>query len=159
MTYWEKLLLSQKRIGKSGLTIPFIIGSQNYTNTVQKDNIEELLLDIVQNSNFEITLRICADIHTLILEKRNPKNLIYYPKFENHTQSNFSVAKTLKESLGDSVEEIIMELIIEFQDLIDNELFSAQPSQDKRIASWAKFSELEDIPFILMSLNEQIEII
>jgi hypothetical protein len=50
MKYWEQLLLSQRNRGKNGLTIPFIIGSQNFLNTDKKDNIEELILDILKNS-------------------------------------------------------------------------------------------------------------
>jgi hypothetical protein len=149
MKYWEQLLLSQRNRGKNGLTIPFIIGSQNFLNTDKKDNIEELILDILKNSSFEITLRLCADIHTLILEKRNPNNVVYYPSYNNIEQSKFSVSKSFKDDFGNTVEEVIIILTNQFKKIIDDKTFSAQSSQDGRIAKWKFFSNSEDIPFLV----------
>lgn len=157
MKYWQQLLLSQRNKGKNGLTIPFIIGSQIFLNTDKKDNIEELILDIIKNSSFEITLRLCADIHTLILEKRNPNNVVYYPTFNNSEQSKFSVSKIFKDDFGNSIEEIIKILTIQFQEIINKKTFSAQSSQNERIAKWEYFSDSEDIPFIINSFQNMRE--
>lgn len=154
MKYWEKLLLSQRSIGKHGLTIPFIIGSQNYLKTDKKDNIEQLILDIIESASFEITLRICSDIHTLVLEKRNLKNLVYYPNLNNSKQSKFSVAKILESDFGKNIEQIIGILTNQFQKTIDDEKYSAQISQDERVVVWDFFSELNDIPFIKNSFQK-----
>ena len=154
MKYWEKLLLSQRSIGKNGLTIPFIIGSQNFLNTDNKDNIEQLILDIVENSSFEVTLRLCSDIHTLILEKRNLRNLVYYPNLNNCEQSKFSVAKSFENDFGKNIEQIIVTLTEQFQKTIDDKKFSAQISQNERIVIWDFFSEFTDIPFIKNSFQK-----
>ena len=155
MKYWEKLLLSQRIKGKDGLTIPFLIGSQNFLNTDEKDNIEKLFINILMNGSFEITLRFCINIQTLILEKRKPQNAIYFPKFNHNEQSKFSVAIGLKNELWNNVENIIIELENQFQSKIEQNKFSAQSNLYERTAQWGKFSDSEDIPFIKESFQKE----
>lgn len=45
MKYWEKLLLSQRTIGKHRITIPFIIGSQNF----QLQKVLRMTLETILN--------------------------------------------------------------------------------------------------------------
>ena len=156
MEYWKKILKSQRARGKSGLTIPFIIGSQHFLKQKKyKYDIPKLIFEIVEKGIFEITLTLCPDIHTLILEIKKPYKKVYYPKFNGNEQINLSVAITLMDEFGDTIENIISKLAERFQDKINNGEFSAKNSQDQREAIWDSFCEIEDIPFIIGSLNEE----
>lgn len=153
MEYWKKLLLFQRQLGKNGLTIPFIIGSQNLIPFNPYYDISKLILEIVLNESFEVTLSLCPDIHTLILEIKKPYKYVYYPKFNDKEQTKFSLGINLREDLGETIEEIIPKLIKEFQEIIDAKTFSAKISQDERFAIWDVFCETKDIPFIMNSFN------
>ncbi len=150
MKYWEALLTNQHKRGRDGLTIPFIIGSQMYLPIVklEKQNVEDLILDIVSNNSFETCLRYCMGIETLILEIRKPNNNVYYPNYNGQKQINFSIGLALKDIFGDSVENVIQLLTDDFQPLIKKNLFSAEPDMYERSAQWRVFNETDDIPFI-----------
>ncbi len=155
MEYWEKILKSQRGRGKSGLTIPFIIGSQHFLKQKKYEyDIFQLIFEIVEKGTFEVTLTLCPDIHTLILEIKKPYKNVYYPKINGNEQTNLSVAINLIDEFGDTIENIISKLVEKFQDKINNGEFSAKNSQDQREAIWGSFSEIEDYPFIIKSLNE-----
>ena len=155
MEYWKKILKSQRGRGKSGLTIPFIIGSQHFLKQKKYEyDISQLIFEIVEKGTFEVTLTLCPDIHTLILEIKKPYKNVYYPKFNGNEQTNLSVAINLIDEFGDTIENIISKLVEKFQDKIINGKFSAKNSQDQREAIWGSFCEIEDYPFIIESLNE-----
>lgn len=155
MEYWKKLLKSQRDRGKSGLTIPFIIGSQRFLKQKKYEyDISQLIFEIVEKGTFEVTLTLCPDIHTLILEIKKPYKNVYYPKFNGNEQINLSVAISLMDEFGETIENIISKLVDKFQDKIINGEFSAKNSQDQREAIWGNFCEIEDFPFIIESLNE-----
>ncbi|WP_127845486.1 hypothetical protein [Psychroflexus aestuariivivens] len=148
MTYWEILLTAQKKKGKSGLTIPFLIGSQLIIkNKADIQNIKDLILDIVENSSFEVNLRYCINCKTLILEKRNIRNYAFFQDYNNKPQSNLSIAKFHKNDLGTSIEDLIISLESKFNFPIKNKTFSSKPNPDGRIPEWEFFSN-EDIKFI-----------
>tara|TARA_R110001606_G_scaffold393475_1_gene563446 strand:- start:306 stop:782 length:477 start_codon:yes stop_codon:yes gene_type:complete len=155
MKYWKILLKEQRDKGKSGLSIPFIIGSQAYLpfKKHSKQSISELLIDISQNNSFETSLRYCMNTQTLILEVRKTKNAVYFPKYKGNEQKNLSVAISF-DNLGESIEEIIKELEDRFKEPIDKQLFSAEPNSDKRTAVWRKYTDYEDIPFITNSFKK-----
>ena len=154
MKYWELLLRKQRERGRDGLTLPFLIGSQEYlTTTHKKQSIEDLILDMVSNQSFETCIRYCMGTQTLIWEIKKPKNNVYYPIFRDQEQRNLSVASLLKSDLGDNIEILIERLIADFQDTIDKALFSAEPDTYDRTANWKAFSVDEDIPFIKSSFN------
>tara|TARA_R110001632_G_scaffold150788_1_gene268283 strand:- start:38 stop:523 length:486 start_codon:yes stop_codon:yes gene_type:complete len=149
MKYWEILLREQRERGKSGLTIPFIIGSQRYlpAETMKEQTISDLIVEISKNDSFETNLRYCMDVQTLILEMRKAKNAVFFPKYKNVAQKNLSVALSF-DNLGNSLEEIIPELESKFQEPIEKGLFSAKPNADGRTVVWKEYAEDEDIPFI-----------
>lgn len=148
MKYWEVLLIKQRERGRDGLTIPFIIGSQKFLpNNFARQIIKELIKDIVSSNSFETCIRYCIGTQTLILELRKPKNAIYYPKYNGQKQTNMSVAVFLKVKLGLNIDNLIDKLVEDFQEPINNELFSAVPNVDARNVIWETFSN-EDIQFI-----------
>lgn len=148
MKYWETLLQKQREIGKNGLTIPFLIGSQNYLpKSSHKQTIRELIEDMIKNDSFEKCLRYCIGTQTFIIEVRKGKNAVYYPKINEQDQLNFSVGLHHRNDFTDHIDELIKELIHRFQEPIDNEIFSAEPNVDGRSANWNKFSD-KNISFI-----------
>ena len=158
MKYWEVLLTKQRERGKAGLTLPFLIGSQEYLPSSHIQNgIEDIILDILSSNSFETCIRPCLDTHTLILEIRNPKNNVFFPTYNNETQSNLSIAILLKSDLGDSIKLLIEKLIEEFQEPITKGLFSAEPNVNGRSPIWNPFS-YDDITFIQQCFAEQTTI-
>jgi len=154
MKYWEVLLTKQRERGKDGLTIPFLIGSQNYLPSIHiRQDIEGLILDIVSSNTFETCLRYCMGTQTFILEIRKPRNSVFFPTYKTETQSNFSVSVFSKDDLGDNVEKLIAKLIERFQDVIDEGKFSAVSNVDARQPDWRPFSGDDDIPFIKNSFK------
>lgn len=154
MKYWEILLIEQRARGKSGLTIPFLIGSQGYLNfpDINEQTISELIVDISQSNSFETCLRYCMDTQALIFEIRQINNAVYFPKHNDVEQQNLSVAVSF-DNLGNSLETIISELESQFQEPIDKVLFSAEPNVDERIAVWKEYNN-EDISFIRNSFKK-----
>ncbi|WP_158618336.1 hypothetical protein [Flavobacterium bomense] len=146
--YWEILLKKHRDKGKDGLTIPFIIGSQNYLpNNSYKQNISELIYDIVSSNLFEICIRFCMGTNTFIAEIRKERNVCYFPKINNNEQNKLSVGIYHKNDFGESIKELIENLIEKFQNPIDNKTYSAEPNTNERTAKWNKFSA-EDKIFI-----------
>ena len=146
--YWEILLEKHREKGKDGLTIPFIIGSQNYLpQNNYRQNIFEFISDIISSNIFEICIRYCMGTNTFIAEIRKEKNACYFPNLNNKKQNKLSVGIYHKKDFGESVDELIKSLIEKFQDPIDNETYSAEPNSYERTVKWNKFSE-EDRIFI-----------
>src|SRR5690242_16394422 len=101
MEYWEILLIKQRERGKDGLTIPFLIGSQQFLkNNNEKQNIRDLIHDIAQSDSFETCIRHCMGTQTLIAEIRKAKNVVYYPTNNTEEQKNLSVGIMSKTDLG-----------------------------------------------------------
>lgn len=149
MKYWELLLTKQRERGKDGLTLPFLIGSQNYLpDTHFKQSIEDLIFDMVSSETFETCIRYCMGTQTFIFEIRKPQNSVYYPTHQNAEQTNLSASISFKKELGDSIDFLIDFLENNFQDKIDAGHFSAVPNTYEKTANWTAFSEDEDIAFI-----------
>lgn len=141
--------MKQRERGKEGLTLPFLIGSQNYLQETHfKQSIEDLILDMVSSETFETCIRYCTGTQTFIFEIRKLKNRVFYPIHQNSEQRNLSVAIFLKNEFGDSIDSLIYFLNENFQDKIDAGHFSAVPNTYERTAHWTAFSIDEDIPFI-----------
>lgn len=146
--YWEILLEEHRRKGKDGLTIPFIIGSQNYLpKNKYRQNISELVYDIISSNIFEICIRYCVGTNTFIMEIRKEKNVCYFPKTNNKEQNKLSVGIFHKDDFGESIEGLIENLIEKFQEPIDNETYSAESNTYERTVKWNEFSK-EDKNFI-----------
>ncbi len=148
MKYWEVLLQNHRGNGKDGLTIPFLIGSQNYLPTSSKlQTISELIKEMVSHHSFEKCLRYCLGTQTFIIEISKGKNAVYYPKINEEEQSNFSVGLFYRKDFTDNIDSLIQELESKFQEPIDDGLFSAEPNVDSRSVNWTQFTE-KDILFI-----------
>lgn len=122
--YWLKLLehysLTEKR---TGLTIPFIIGSSDLTTKeFKKDNISSLLLSINDNSHCKVMLKYCGTIEEFILSV-NP-NLFYGSQYNMKKFNNLIVIQTNGLSGIDELEDIISALSIDYSKHIDNKRFS-----------------------------------
>lgn len=124
--YWEILLSEWREIGRDGFTIPFIIGSQKYATNNVNQNIPELLIDIINNSNQEIYLSYCMNINDLILGIRDDsKNRIkgFFPKFNGQEQHTFYLTDFVRD-LGANMEDIIENLTEKYSSQIEREEYS-----------------------------------
>ena len=117
--YWKILLSKQQERGKKGFTLPYLIGSQTYLPSHhRRQNIKELVEDMVNNDSFETCIRYCLDTNAIISEIRNPKNVVKYPKFKNSEQTQLSIPIS-ENSYGETVEELIESLLEKYQDKIE----------------------------------------
>ena len=95
--YWEILLEKQREKGKDGLSIPFIIGSQNYLpKNSYKQNISELINDIVSSDLFEICIRFCMGTCTFIAEIRKEKMFAIFQKSKILNKKNYLLEYIIK---------------------------------------------------------------
>ena len=54
MEYWEILLKKQRERGKNGLTIPFLLGSQQYLPANSNQDITGLIQDMATRSSLNL---------------------------------------------------------------------------------------------------------
>ena len=145
MEYWKVLLQQQKKRGRRGFTIPFLIGSQKYLPTkTEHQTIKQFMLDVVTNSSFETCVKYCLDTNELIIEIRNPNIPVVYPMYNGYAQTNFSVS-ILNNNLGDNVEEIIQTFVARYQSLINRELHSLRERFTEREIRWDDFTDDEKL--------------
>jgi hypothetical protein len=148
MKYWNVLLKKQREQGKDGLTLPYLIGSQNYlTGNFQRHGITELIEDILSDDLFEVNVRYCMNICALIFEIKKDKNVAYFPAFNGKKQDRLSISISLRDEIGETVNSLTSVLTEMYQDKINQNLFSAKPHPNERSALWNKFST-EDETFI-----------
>ncbi len=135
--YWERLLIEWRALGRDGLTIPYIIGSQQFLLTTHiNQNIEELLIDIASNKECEVYITYCMNINEIILGIRDSskrKIAGHFPPLEGKDQSKLFLTSFV-ENLGTDVESICLSLTVKFQGHIDGKHFS------KRGDEWVEYS-------------------
>lgn len=153
MKYWQKLLIKKREMGEKGLTIPFLIGSQKYfTDTIHKQTINDLFIDILGDETFETNLRYCMDKKVFLLEKRSNNNAIFFPFFKSKHQKKLSVQKySYNDPDFETVEKIIIKMENDFNDKIKNSKFSVDVNEFYEII-WDDFSQ-KDIDFIKNALS------
>ena len=126
MKYWEILLVEWRKIDRNGFTIPYIIGSQQFLNHTSNQKIEDLIIDIIENSKNEIYITYCMTINDLILGVRdNSKKKIngYFPKYNGKDQNKFFVTSFVS-NLGSDIKEIIENLNNRYSERILKKEFS-----------------------------------
>ena len=70
----------------SGLTIPYLIGSEKHINN-ETISIEELLIEFSKNeTNYFVSIELCANINEYVIKLNDTEDLIqlkHYPRFGN----------------------------------------------------------------------------
>lgn len=119
--FCEILLIEWRNLGRDGLTIPFLIGAQQYLFDQQKwINVKELIINIAEESKNPISIRYCFNIKDIVLEildERALKNAGYFPNLNGKKQDNLYITKFLQD-LGDDVETIASKLEDEYKERI-----------------------------------------
>lgn len=120
--FWEILLLEWRNRGRDGLTIPFLIGTQQYlTNHPKWLNVEELIIYIAKNSEHPVSIRYCYTINDIILElmdERAAKNAGHFPTLNGRKQENLYLTKFLQDH-GNDLKTIASKLALKYQERID----------------------------------------
>jgi len=108
MKYWEELLVQWQDKGNTGLSIPFVVGSQQFIpRQYQTHDILNLLVDVASSSTIEVSLSYCMNIMDFILavrDKSHSPGAGFYPSFKCAPQKSLFVSDFLK--MGDNVETI-----------------------------------------------------
>jgi len=138
--YWEVLLLRWRADKLDGLTIPFVLGSQNYLSSSHTyQGIEDLLVDIATGDGSEIYITYCMNLKEIILGVRDSSKMSiagHFPPLEKRNQTKLFLTSIVN-NLGDDVETISLALKERFQDCIDNANFS------KGIDKWSDYNGKE----------------
>ena len=104
-----------------------------------RQDIKELVEEMVKNDSFETCIRYCLDTNEIICEIRNPINVVKYPKFKNSEQTQLSIPISEDRQI-ETVEALIELLIEKYQDKIDANKYSATRDNDERETMWAFFN-------------------
>lgn len=125
--YWQLLLESWAAAGNTGLSIPFVIGSQQYLpDRIERQTLEELFADIVHNRVMTVHLSYCFQIGDLILAPHpySAENAMTDSlPFGGFAQRGLTVSRFVTE-LGNSVEEVIASLKDRFAYAIEQGQYS-----------------------------------
>ena len=68
MLYWHALLIEWRKLGRKGLSVPYILGSQMYLkNNTTRQSITDLIISITTNNLIKVYFTYCPEIDGLIL--------------------------------------------------------------------------------------------
>ncbi|MCS3797861.1 hypothetical protein [Niastella sp. OAS944] len=124
MRYWQTLLTEQKKKGKKGFTIPYIIGSQKYLPVCYpRQDVENLVIDMVTNSLFPVFLKYCMDAGDLILEIMSATAIGINPDYNSQQQTNFYISK-FNNDFGNSIEAVAKNLCKKYQPYVSSHEYS-----------------------------------
>lgn len=144
MRYWQTLLTEQKKKGKKGFTIPYIIGSQNHLpDSYSRQDVERLIIDIATNSLIPVFLKYCMDTGDLILEIKSPDALGTNPDFDKKTQTGLFISN-FNNDFGDSIEAVAKNLYNKYQPYVSSTQYSMNggvrgdfsPAEKEEIQNW-----------------------
>jgi len=149
-SFWNSLLVAWRKNGNEGLTLPFLIGSQQYLdNPNNKMNIKDLILDIVTNQKGTIIFyNYCDTIgeNVLGVKDENYKEMKgSFPTYQGLQQNFFFRAESVKSS-GETVEEIILNMNYKYLERLKNAEFSYNEGK------WGDYTNKEK-EFILLHVN------
>lgn len=119
--FWYVLLSEWRSKGHVGLTIPFIIGSQQFLpdSHIEQD-IEDLIYGIVDNKDTLIAIKYCFTTEDLVMEiESNVGGLPgLFPTIKGLPQTKLFL-KGFSTDLGDNCELVVENLKSRYQDHID----------------------------------------
>lgn len=124
--YWQILLTKWREKGKDGLTIPYLIGCQNYLpESKYCYNIKDLITEIAYG-DCEVYISYCMNIKYIILGVYENEKQKIAGKFitQNSYKTNLFLTKFLWD-LGDDLESVIESLIEQCQKDIDTQKYSS----------------------------------
>lgn len=152
--YWHMLIsywVNKKK--KNGLTIPFIIGAEQFQNTSLKIapmTVYQLLSEIINSDTDDIiTLLYCDTIGDYVLGLNNSYNSMKGLEVKNqHTNKTTLIATLSTIVLGNNINEIIKALTEKYADCLTDKKYSLIKS------NWADFDE-SDIKIINEALSKK----
>jgi hypothetical protein len=124
--YWQILLCEWNKKGFSGLTIPFIIGSQDFFGFKYQQSLISLFDDIIHTRTTLIQITYCLTIHDIILKVHNPEMEKYgfYPKHRGEDQNTLFISGFFGDDFGKTCEDIAQNLNNRYEDCIKMGQFS-----------------------------------
>lgn len=127
-TYWSLLLRTWQQEGHDGLTIPFLIGSQQYLPPQYSGSLQAIsgLIEEVAVSPTPVMLKYCSHIQDFILEPLRPNKMRPPGKFplnRGEGQAGLYIP-IFPGDLGDTIEETIISLEEKYSHSIRDGRFS-----------------------------------
>jgi hypothetical protein len=144
MKYWQMLLTEQKKKGKKGFTIPYIIGSQNYLpDNYTRQDVKRLIIDVATNSLFPVFLKYCMDTGDLILEIKSDNAIGANPDFNSKPQTNLFISN-FNNDFGNTIETVAEKLSQKYQPYVSSHQYSINgrsrgdftPAEKEEIQKW-----------------------
>ncbi len=145
--YWRKLLQHQVKIGKTGLSIPFLIGAKKFTKNPNLLSIKELFKEIINYKDVS-ALYFCENPLKEFTITIYPA-LINVPKeYYKFKKGNLIIPNIEKLNGINEIEDLIetLKIYYQYQKNIDNSKF------DKNNGKWSDFTD-ESIEFIKKCLQ------
>lgn len=146
--HWQILLSEWRRSGRDGLTIPFLLGSQQFSKEQINLDVKHLITDIASNSEFDVYLGYCMTIKEVIIgirDESKEKIAGRFLKTSSGNTSNLFLTKFL-DDLGEDVDAVSNALTEKYQDLIDDGKFSLNDD------NWGSFS-FSEVSFVKACLE------
>lgn len=107
---------------KTGLTLPFIIGSSVFSNHFEENNISSLLYEIRNNEYNKVILKYCGTIKHFILSVS--PDLLSGSQYNKKEFDNLIIIQTNGLSGVDDFEDIITVMNLDYAEKIKNKEFS-----------------------------------
>ena len=148
MKYWEILLANWRNLGNNGLSIPFIIGSQNYLHNPPNHSIQDLFYDIAGSQDSLVFLMYCMNINDFVLVDLDDSKMRhgFFPTVNGQEQNRLLVSNFLID-LGSTLEDISDRLTEKLDNYIADGKYSINDGER------GKFSR-EEIEFIARSFED-----
>lgn len=151
--YWYKLIIHWvKAKGRNGLTIPFIIGAEQFNKpdlSVEQISVWQLLTEIINSDTGDtITLLYCTDIGEYVLGLNHYYNTMKGTEIKNDRTQNTTLLATLStQILGNNIEDIGQSLTDRYAKCLNDKKYSLINSQ------WIDFAD-NDIDMIREALQK-----
>lgn len=121
---------------KTGVTLPFLIGSSFFTNEPEENNISSLLYEIRNNEYKKVILKYCGTIKHFILSVS--PDLLSGSQYNKKEFDNLIIIQTNGLSGIDDFEDIITVMSLDYSEKIKNKEFSIVND------SWGFYSPKEE---------------
>ncbi|MBW4362696.1 hypothetical protein [Flavobacterium taihuense] len=107
---------------KTGLTLPFVIGSNVFSNEFEENDISSLLYEIRNNEYKKVILKYCGTIKHFILSVS--PDLLSGSQYNKKEYDNLIIIQTNGLSGIDDFEDIITVMNLDYAEKIKNREFS-----------------------------------
>lgn len=123
--YWLKLLeFYYNSKNRTGLTLPFLIGSLSLIENSEENNISSLLIEMKNNSHTKVILKFCLTVQEFIVSIS--PNLLYGSVYNKIEFGNLIIIQTNGLVGINDFEDILTTLHLDYDKYINNNCYSKE---------------------------------